>query len=104
MTKEQAIFYVSLKKIEALEKQEPKDQKQIDQYKTYLWEVIYKFAKSEINSLMGEFTSKEEREDVLQSVALIFFEKLPYYNPLQTTPTTYFVRFFKQEISKHIRS
>lgn len=53
MTKEQAIFYVSLKKIKALEEQEPKDQKQIDQYKTYLWEVIYKFAKSEINSLMG---------------------------------------------------
>lgn len=104
MTKEQAIFFTSLKKIEALEKEEPRDQKQIDQYKMYLWEVIYKFAKSEINSLMGEFTSKEEREDVLQSVALIFFEKLPYYNPLQTTPTTYFVRFFKQEISKHIRS
>ena len=39
MTKEQAIFYVSLKKIEALEKQEPKDQKQIDQYKTY-WSYV----------------------------------------------------------------
>ena len=104
MTKEQTYFYLALKKIKELEKEDPVDKDLISDYKTSLWAVIYKFAKSEINKLMGEFSTYEEREDALQSVALIFFEKLPNYNPLLSTPTTYFVRFFRQEISKHIRS
>lgn len=104
LTKEQAIFYIYMNKIKSLENQTPVDVNQIREYKAFLWEKIYKFARSEINQMMGEFTSKEEREDAQQSLAAIFFEKLPHYNPLQTTPTTYFVRFFRQEISKHIRT
>ena len=111
MTKEQAVFYKLLKEIKTLEEQEPKDEeelkeqkKKINEDKTLLWAHIYKFAKSEINALMGDFSTQEEREDALQRVALIIIEKLNNYNPLQATPTTYFVRFFKQEISKHIRS
>ena len=83
MTKEQAVFYKLLKEIKTLEEQEPKDEeelkeqkKKINEDKTLLWAHIYKFAKSEINALMGDFSTQEEREDALQSVALIFFEKL----------------------------
>ena len=48
--------------------------------------------------------SPEDYSDLEQELALTFFENLPKYNPLISTPTTYFVRHFRHVISLHIRN
>lgn len=104
LTKEQRNFYLALKKIHALEAQEEPDIPQIKRLKLFLWDQIKYFAKDEMNRMIGRFTTYEERLDVEQDMAVIFFEKLPYYDPLRSTPTTYFVRYFREKISKFIRT
>ena len=103
LTKEQFIFYKTLKIIEEAQCQDPVDIEMIKKAKDLLWRRIWKFAKQICFQMMGDFSTEEERNDVLQDMAVIFFERLPDYDPLRTTPTTYYVRYFKQVISDYIR-
>lgn len=103
LTKEQFIFYKALKIIEEAQCQDPVDTEIIKKAKDLLWRRIWKFAKKICFEMMGDFSTEEERNDVLQDMAVIFFERLPDYDPLRTTPTTYYVRYFKQVISDYIR-
>ena len=104
LTKEQRNFYLALKKIHSLESQENPDVTQIKKLKLFLWDQIKYFARDEMKRMIGRFSTYEERLEVEQDMALIFFEKLPYYDPLRSTPTTYFVRYFREKISKFIRT
>ncbi|MCC2255964.1 sigma-70 family RNA polymerase sigma factor [Ruminococcus sp. CLA-AA-H200] len=103
LTKEQVMFRDLLNVLRVLEKQDPPDMERINMIKMHLWNSISRFAVKEINRMMGKFSSREEREDVKQDLALIFFEKLPEYNPEESTPTTYYVRYFREKIAKYIR-
>lgn len=41
----------------------------------------------------------------LQSeITIVFFERFDEYDPLYTTPSTFFVRYFKEKISKYIQA
>lgn len=40
--------------------------------------------------------------DLCQDMAIIFYEKYRSYDPTRSTPTTYFVRYFKQVISEYL--
>lgn len=104
LTKEQRTFYLLLKKMHYLEVQEDPDTAQIKKIKLYLWDQIKNFAWNEMKRMAGRCTTYEERLEIQQDMALIFFEKLPYYDPLRSTPTTFFVRYFREKISKYIRT
>lgn len=104
LTKEQRCFFLCLKRLRYLEKQEEPDLAEMNKIKTLLWDQIKYFARGEMNRMIGRFATYDEKREVEQDMALIFFEKLPYYDPLQSTPTTYFVRYFREKISKFIRS
>lgn len=104
LTKEQYMFYIGKKKIEKLEKVGSENSlAEIKEIKEILWMSISKFAKSEINRMMGMYSTEDERCDVLQDCACKFFFKLPSYDPLRVTPTTFFVRYFREVIANHIR-
>ena len=102
LTKEQQVFFLCMKKMKMLE-----DEGNIIEFnkiRFFLWEKIKLFAKKEMFRMAGNYTTAEERMDIEQDMALIFFEKLPFYDPLRTTPTTYFVRYFREQISKYLRN
>ena len=92
LTKEQQVFFLCMKKMKMLE-----DEGNIIEFnkiRFFLWEKIKLFAKKEMFRMAGNYTTAEERMDIEQDMALIFFEKLPFYDPLRTTPTTYFCSIF----------
>ena len=103
LTKEQKIFFICLKKLKKLEDEDPIDMNEYNKIRLFLWGNVIRFAQREINRMMGSFSTREEREEVLQELALVFLEKLPDYNPLTSAPTTFFVRYFREKISKYIR-
>lgn len=102
LTKEQQVFFLCMKKLKALE--EETNISEINKIRFFLWEKIKLFARKEMYRMAGNYTTAEERMDIEQDMALIFFEKLPFYDPLRTTPTTYFVRYFREQISKYLRN
>ncbi len=104
LTKEQQIFYVAMKKMKELQKNPEENLMEIQRIQLFLWEKIKLFAKKEMFRMVGEYTSADERMDIEQDMVMIFLEKLPYYNPLRTTPTTYFVRYFREKISCYLRN
>lgn len=68
-------------------------------YKGLLWNKINLFAMSEFSRMMGRFATAEDRKDVTNDLVQVFLEKPPYYNPLISTPTTFFVRYFRERIA-----
>ena len=104
LTKEQQIFYVGMKKIRDLQKDSESNLLEIQKIQLFLWEKIKLFAKKEMIRMVGNYTTPDERLDIEQDMVLIFLEKLPYYNPLQSTPTTFFVRYFREKISGYLRN
>lgn len=77
--------------------------REIDDIKSCLWGAIRAFAIQQMGKMMGSLRRPNDYyADIIQDMAAIFFERLPYYDPLRATPTTYFVRYFKQVISTYI--
>lgn len=104
LTQEQVMFFAAQKRIRELQqKDDPASLEEIQRIQEKLWKSIWRFAKSEINRMMGVFSTEDERNDVEQDCAVKFFSKLPSYDPLRATPTTFFVRYFKEAISDNIR-
>lgn len=102
-----------LEEMEELKKRkdEPGVKEKLDELEEYrqrlclsMWVRIKKYAKSEITRMSRDYGATfEQMNDMEQSLCAIFFEKLPQYDPLQSTPTTYFKRYFRQEISGYLR-
>lgn len=103
LTEEQKIFYLCLKKLKALEQADPVDVDECNRIRLFLWDKIKLFARKEMHRMIGSCSTPDERQDVEQDMIVIFLEKLPYYNPLLSTPTTYFVRYFRERISAFLR-
>ncbi len=103
LTTEQKVFLKCMLRLKELYEAEERDMEAINGIRFLLWEKVKLFARSEMTRMLGEYSTKEELLDVEQDMALIFFEKLPYYNPLMSTPTTYFVRYFREKITNYIR-
>lgn len=109
-TKEQELFYVGKSLLSDYERismerpLEPFELERIDHVKEQLFGSIVKFGMKTASGMLSKYRlDSDAYMDVQQAQAVIFFEKLPDYDPLKSTPTTYFVRYFKQVISEYLR-
>lgn len=111
LTKEQKLFLIGkdkLKQYEELEKTRPltvSELEQVDLVKQELFGSVVKFGMSEARRRMSKYQiDSDAYTEVQQDLAVMFFNMLPKYNPLQTTPTTFYVRYFNQVISEYLLS
>ena len=75
----------------------------IDSLNQKLWDSQVKFAMKTANEMMQKYRRyKDAYQDVEQACACKFFEVLPKYDPYYTTPTTYFVRYYREVISDYL--
>lgn len=109
MTKEQILFKTGLKKLgsydeirkernltyaEALEENKVKEG---------LFEIVQNYGLNLVRKMTQKYRlPNDSYSDLYQDLATIFYEKYREYNPDQTTPCTYFVRYFKQVISSYL--
>lgn len=64
LTKEQQIFFIGMKKIKALQEDPEANLMEIQQIQLFLWEKIKLFAKKEMNRMVGDYTTPDERLDI----------------------------------------
>lgn len=109
LTKEQKLFLIGknkLKKLDEIEKERPltaEEQRQKDTVNQELFGAVVKFGMSEARRRMSKYQiDSDAYTEVQQELAVMFFNMLPKYNPLQTTPTTFYVRYFNQVISEYL--
>lgn len=109
LTKEQKLFLIGkskLKKLEEIEetrKLTQEEMQQRDYIKQELFGSVVKFGMSEARRRMNKYQiDSDAYTEIQQELALMFFDMLPRYNPLQTTPTTFYVRYFNQVISEYL--
>ena len=80
-----------------------RDRLEEDKIRAYLWSIVKRFAMNEAQRKMGMHRlPSDAKQDIEEDMALIFFEKLDSYDPTQSTPTTYFVRYFHQAIHAYL--
>jgi hypothetical protein len=71
--------------------------------KEQLFGSVVRFGMSEARRRMSKYQiDSDAYTEVQQELAVMFFDMLPKYDPLQTTPTTYYVRYFNQVISEYL--
>ena len=108
-TKEQILFCAwlnSMKKLEMIPAEERtfKQNQEISDLIMKMWQTIVKYARSKLHQMMSSYPhDATDDSDIEQSMCVIFLEQLHNYDPLKTTPTTFFTPYFKQVISQHIR-
>lgn len=109
MTKEQHLFKVGLKKLDRFDQIAKKRELtyQEEQEISKIKEVLFASVRNYGISLVRQMTQKyklpnDSYSDLCQDLAVIFYDKFRAYNPDLTTPTTYFVRYFKQVISNYL--
>lgn len=108
LTYEQQRFLQGKIRMEALQSKPElteEDKYEINGIKTELWRLIMNFAYTEMMKITRKYIrASDANQDIMQKMACIFFERLPYYDPLRSTPTTYFVRYFRQAISEYLHT
>lgn len=110
LTKEQIVFYLRKKKLYNLKEKRQSgsrltyaEEQEEDRLKTELFSSVLKFGMAEAKkTLMCYRVDSETWLDIQQSFAEKFFEKLDAYDPLRSTPTTFYVRYFKEVISTYL--
>lgn len=109
LTNEQKIFLVGLKKLDRYDEIRKERELNFEESAEVnkIKEVLFMQVKNYGLSLALKMTQKYRLpsdcySDLCQDMAMIFYEKYRNYNPLQTTPTTYFVRYFKQVIAEYL--
>lgn len=108
---QQRVFYLAklnLTQFSLIEKQRPLTNKEhrlkMDTL-TDLWNQIRIFGISEAQRRMGKYRLDGDAfSDVQQAISEIFLEQLPNYNPLWSTPTTFFKPYFNQAITEYLLS
>lgn len=109
MTKEQMLFKAGLRKLDHYDRiRKERDltfSEELEENKVK--EVLFGSVRNYGLDLIRKMTQKyklpnDSYNDLCQDLAIIFFEKYRQYNPDQTTPCTYFVRYFKQVISSYL--
>lgn len=109
MTKEQYLFKVGLKKLDNFDLIRKTRELTLaeEQEENKIKEVLFGSVRNYGISLVRQMTQKyklpnDSYNDLCQDLAVIFFDKFRAYDPDLTTPTTYFVRYFKQVISNYL--
>lgn len=109
MTNQQMMFIVGqryLKQFEETEKERPLTSKEIrqrEEIKTSLFGSVMLFGVSMARKRIARYRKSEDAlQDIQQDLALIFFEKLPNYDPTRSAPTTFFKKYFDQVITEYL--
>lgn len=109
LTDPQKFFIVGkreLAKFERIKQERPLTKPEHDRedyVKEALLRSIWKYGIQLSRQMMSKYMLPTDAySDVQQAIAAIFYEKLPNYDPFQSTPTTYFSRYFKQVIDEYI--
>ena len=110
MKKEQQLFYYGKRRIARLDRKEAAGEKlteeerlERDEIKQVLFESVFRFGVSLARQRLGKYRKDSDAfPDIQQSLAVIFYERLPYYDPTKSMPTTYFLRYFNQAITEYI--
>ncbi len=109
MTKEQKIFKVGLRKLDEYDEirlKRPLKEHELaeeNKIKEVLFATVKRYGISVIRSMTQKYRlSSDAYQDLYQDLAIIFYEKYRDYNPDITTPTTYFVRYFRQKVSEYL--
>lgn len=109
MNEQQVLFYVGKKRIDYLTSKSEKqaltldEERELDEIRQMLFESVVRFGISRAHKRMGKYRKDRDAfQDIQQDLAVIFYEKLPYYDPTQSTPTTFYLRYFDQVITEYI--
>lgn len=109
MTREQTIFYVGLKKLDYYDELKSqrnlsyREMKEIDTIKAFLFGTVRSYGIDLARKMTQKYRLPNDSfADLCQDMAIIFYEKYRSYDPTRSTPTTYFVRYFKQVISEYL--
>lgn len=79
------------------------EMEEMDSIKEQLFGSVVRFGMSEARRRMSKYQiDSDAYTEVQQELAVMFFNMLPKYDPLQTTPTTFYVRYFNQVISEYL--
>lgn len=108
---QQLIFYkakLDLEKLKMIERNRPltfSEKTRRNDTLEDLWGQIRLFGLNEAQKRMRKYRlDGDAYADVQQALSEIFFERLPYYDPLWTAPTTYFAPYFNQVITDYVLS
>ena len=73
--------------------------------KESLWRGIMRYAQTLISQKTGNFFKPNDyRQDLLQELSCVFFERLMDYDPERAAPTTYFKPYFNDAIFRYLNS
>lgn len=107
LTKEQSMFVAGkevLDRFDKIEETRPltaTEELKRDEVKTILLQEIMKFGTARAKSRMCNMrNNSDDLEEVKQEIACKFFKELKKYDPTKATPSTYFVKYFDEVISK----
>lgn len=108
-SRQQKVFYLAklnLAQLSRIQSQRPLTRKEIrlkNDTLADLWSQIRVYGISEAQKRMGKYRlDGDAYSDVQQAMSEIFLEQLPNYNPLWTSPTTFFKPYFNQAITEYI--
>lgn len=109
MTKQQLLFCNGMKMLDRLKEIEAtrpltnEEQSNRDEILQGLFEAVARFGISKARQRLAKYMKSEDAiQDIQQDLAVIFYQKLPNYDPYRSTPTTYFLRYFNQVITEYI--
>lgn len=109
MTDQQIMFYIGKLKLARLDEvsatrpltEAEKNEK--DEILRILFESIVRFGMSQARTRLSKYRKGgDAMQDIQQDLAVIFYEKLPDYDPRLSTPTTYYLRYFNQVITQYV--
>lgn len=82
-----------------------KEKMTIDELKTKMYQAVLPYAKQEFNRILSKYlVNSDTYQEVESYFAQLFFQALPKYDPIVTTPTTYFKPYIRQAASEYSRS
>ena len=109
MNDQQVLFYVGKQKLayyEEIEKTRPltqDEEHERSEINRILFESVVRFGVSQAHKRLAKYRKDGDAfQDIQQDLAVIFYEKLPDYDPTVSTPTTYFLRYFNQKITEYV--
>ena len=110
LTEAQMTFYARKKKYCALKEKresgEPlsyEDELEEEKLKTDLFASVLKFGMREAKKTFMHYqVDSDAYLEIQQDFAEKFYEKLDSYDPLKSTPTTFYIRYFREAISNYL--
>lgn len=109
LTEEQIVFAQGIGRLKMLHAMNrPLTDEEADEedlIKSVLFQKVVKYGMKLANQMMSTSNlASDAYADVQQELAMIFYQKLENYDPMRTTPTTYFKKYFQEVIRNYLLS